>query len=157
VKGPKGSLQQTLPHGVIVDIKDGSVEVSVSTSEHNNLWGLVRTLINNMVVGVTTGYEKKLHVIGVGYAAKAQGKNLVLSLGYSHPVNHALPEGITASIEKDPKGSDIVTLQGIDKQLLGEHAARIRSYRKPEPYKGKGVRYVGEYIKMKAGKTAAGK
>lgn len=110
-----------------------------------------------MVVGVTTGYEKKLHVIGVGYAAKAQGKNLVLSLGYSHPVNHALPEGITASIEKDPKGSDIVTLQGIDKQLLGEHAARIRSYRKPEPYKGKGVRYVGEYIKMKAGKTAAGK
>ena len=110
-----------------------------------------------MVVGVTTGYEKKLHVIGVGYAAKVQGKNLVLSLGYSHPVNHELPEGITATVERDPKGSDIVTLQGIDKQLLGQHAARIRTYRSPEPYKGKGVRYVGEYIKMKAGKTAAGK
>jgi len=142
---------------VIVTLKEGEVEVSIASDEHANLRGLVRTLINNMVVGVTTGYEKKLHVIGVGYAAKVQGKNLVLSLGYSHPVNHELPEGITATVERDPKGSDIVTLQGIDKQLLGQHAARIRTYRSPEPYKGKGVRYVGEYIKMKAGKTAAGK
>ncbi len=142
---------------MIVTLKEGEVEVSIASDEHANLRGLVRTLINNMVVGVTTGYEKKLHVIGVGYAAKVQGKNLVLSLGYSHPVNHELPEGITATVERDPKGSDIVTLQGIDKQLLGQHAARIRTYRSPEPYKGKGVRYVGEYIKMKAGKTAAGK
>ncbi len=157
VKGPKGSLQQTVPAGVIVDIKDGSVEVSVSAPEHNNLWGLMRTLVSNMVEGVTNGYQKQLYVMGVGYAAKAQGKNLVLNLGYSHPINHALPEGITASVERDQKGNDILTLQGIDKQLLGEQAAMIRQYRAPEPYKGKGVRYLGEHIKMKAGKTAAAK
>lgn len=107
-----------------------------------------------MVVGVSKGYEKKLHVIGVGYNAKAQGQKLILSLGYSHPVEHTLPTGITATAEKDPKGNDIVTIIGIDKQLVGEQAAKIRGYRLPEPYKGKGVRYFGEHIKLKAGKTA---
>lgn len=118
VKGPKGSLEQSIPHGVVVTQQDATVEVAISSPEFANLWGLMRTLVANMVEGVTNGYEKKLHVIGVGYAAKIQGKNLVLSLGYSHPVNHALPEGVSATVEKDAKGNDIVTLQSIDKQLL---------------------------------------
>jgi large subunit ribosomal protein L6 len=107
-----------------------------------------------MVEGVTNGYSKRLLVLWVGYAAKVQWTTLVLNLWYSHPINHELPEGIKADIEQDPKGDTIVVISGIDKQLVGEQAAKIRSYRKPEPYKWKWVRYEWEYIQMKAGKTA---
>jgi len=155
IKGPKGELSQAIVGGVTVKEEEGTVVVSIDDDSKKAFWGLMRALINNMVVGVTQGYEKKLQVIGVGYSAKVQGSNLLLNLGYSHPVNHALPASVTAVVDKDPKGNDMVVLQSIDKQLVGEQAAKIRAYRKPEPYKGKGVRYLGEHIKMKAGKTAA--
>ena len=153
VKGPKGELTQSIPEGVIVKIAD-EVEVSITGDEHKNLWGLIRTLIFNMIEGVTNGFEKKLQVLGVGYSAKAQGQKLTLNLGLSHPVYHEAPAGISVTVDKDPQGNDMVILQGIDKQLIGEQAAKIKAYRKPEPYKGKGIRYFGEYIKIKPGKTA---
>lgn len=153
VKGPKGELTQTIPEGVVVDITE-EVVVSITSDDHKNLWGLIRTLIFNMVEGVTTWFEKKLQVIGVGYSAKAQGQKLTLQLGLSHPVIHEVPATVTVTVDKDPKGNDMVVLQSIDKQLVGEQAAKIKAYRKPEPYKGKGIRYFGEYIKIKAGKTA---
>jgi len=154
VKGPKGELSYTYLEGVQAVVSGAEVVVSIDTDEYRNLRGLTRTLIDNMVVGVTSGYEKRLQVLGVWYAAKVQWTTLVLNLGYSHPINHELAEWIKADIEQDPKGDTIVVISGIDKQLVGEQAAKIRSYRKPEPYKGKGVRYLGEYIQMKAGKTA---
>jgi len=154
VKGPKWDLSYTYLEGVHAEIKDNEVVVTVDADEFNNLRGLTRTLISNMVEGVTEGFSKRLLVLWVGYAAKVQGKTLVLNLWYSHPINHELPEGISADIEQDPKGDTIVVISGIDKQLVGQHAAKIRSYRKPEPYKGKWVRYEGEYIQIKAGKTA---
>jgi large subunit ribosomal protein L6 len=128
--------------------------VSVIADQYNNLWGLVRTLIDNMVVWVTTWFEKKLHIIGVGFSAKATGQNLTMNLWFSHPVESTAPAWITFTAEKDPKGNDIVTVQGIDKQLVGQVAASLRSLRKPEPYKGKWVRYFGEKVRQKAGKTA---
>ncbi|MCD4666118.1 MAG: 50S ribosomal protein L6 [Bacteroidales bacterium] len=118
---------------------------------HRSLHGLYRTLINNMVVGVTDGYQKKLEIVGVGYRAELKGKNLFLSLGYSHPILFKVPDGIDIST---PKLTNIV-VNGIDKQLVGQVAAKIRSFRPPEPYKGKGIKYEGEYIRRKAGKTAA--
>lgn len=156
-KGPKGTLTYTLPAGVRVEKEDTQLVVSIISDEYKNMRGLVRTLLSNMVVGVTQGFEKKLHVLGVGYNAKVQGQKLTLNLGYSHPIEYDLPAIIHASIEKDPKGADIVTLQSCDKQLVGEIAAKIRVLRLPEPYKGKGVRYLGEYVKQKAGKTAGKK
>ena len=129
--------------------------MSIDDPKNVAFWGLTRSLVANMVEGVAKGFEKKLQVLGVGYNAKVQGRTLILNLGYSHPINHELPQGIDAVVEKDPKGNDMVVITGIDKQLVGEQAAKIRSYRKPEPYKGKGVRYFGEHIKMKAGKTAS--
>lgn len=153
VKWPKGELTQVIPEGVVLTIGD-EVLVTITSDEYKNLWGLMRTLIYNMTVWVTKGYEKKLQVLGVGYSAKAQGQKLTLNLGLSHPVYHEVPVGISVAVDKDPKGNDMVVLQGIDKQLVGEQAAKIKSYRKPEPYKGKGIRYFGEYIKIKPGKTA---
>ena len=147
-------MTHTVIEGVTVEQNENELVVSISSDDHKNFWGLTRSLLANMVEGVTNGFEKKLLVIGVGYSAKAQGKKLVLNLGYSHPIDHELPEGVTATVEKDPKGNDMVVVQGIDKQKVGEVAAKIRSYRKPEPYKGKGVRYSDEYVRMKAGKTA---
>ena len=157
VKGPKWSLERTIPEWVWLSEEDWVLTFSLEVPSAKALRWLTRSLVYNMIEGVHTGYEKKLQVIGVWYNAKVQWKTLLLNLGYSHPIHHELPELITATVEKDPKWNDMVVLQSIDKQLLGEQAAKIRAYRKPEPYKGKWVRYLWEYIKMKAGKTAAKK
>lgn len=154
VKWPKGELTQSITPWVDVAIEGNEILVSIKDSQNKAFWGLMRALINNMVIGVTEGYEKKLQVIWVWYNAKAQWQKLVLNLWYSHPIEHMLPASIEGTVEKDPKGNDMVVLKSIDKQLVGEHAAKIRSYRKPEPYKWKWVRYFGEQIKMKAWKTA---
>ena len=151
VKGPKGTLEKALP--TEMEIKQEGEEIVVTRpndlKKMKSLHGLTRTLINNMVVGVTTGYEKKLEVNGVGYRAQKQGKKLILSLGYSHPVEMEDPEGITVEV---PNQTELV-VKGIDKQLVGNYAAKIRDWRKPEPYKGKGIKYAGEYIRRKEGKT----
>lgn len=157
ITGPKGTLSRTLPEWVSFKEEENQIIFSLDEWGVKAMRGLSRSLVANMIYWVHTWYEKKLQVIGVWYNAKVQWKKLVLNLGYSHPIEHDLPEQITASVDKDPKWNDMVILQSIDKQLLWEQAAKIRSYRKPEPYKGKWVRYLWEYIKMKAGKTAAKK
>lgn len=152
VKGPKGTLSQKLHDHVTVTSENGTLFIRVLNAEDKSdraLWGLFQRLISNMVTGVTKGFEKKLELNGVGYKVAAVGTSLNLSLGFSHPVTFQLPEGISATIEKN-----VITLSGIDKQLLGETAARIRALRKPEPYKGKGIKYVDEVIRRKAGKAA---
>lgn len=154
VKGSKGELQQVIRPEVDIAINNGVVECTIQNDDHKHFWGLTRTLVANMVTGVTDGYQKKLIVIGVGYDAQAQGQILKLALGYSHPVNYELPATITATTEKNPKGHSIVTLQSADKQLLGQVAAEIRSKRPPEPYKGKGIRYDYEIVRLKPGKSA---
>lgn len=154
VKGPKGTLTQKIHPLVKVEIKDKEIFVLVENPtdcNENALWGLFRSLINNMVVGVTNGFEKKLEINGVGYKARVEGtKKLILNVGYSHPVDFELPAGITCQVENNQ-----ITLTGIDKQLVGETAANIRKIRKPEPYKGKGIKYADEVLRHKAGKTAA--
>ena len=151
VKGPKGTLERVLPEAM--DIKVDGEEVVVSRpndlKKNKALHGLTRTLIYNMVVGVTEGYEKKLEVNGVGYRAQKQGKKLVLSLGYSHPVEKEDPEGIETVLD----GQNIIIVKGIDKEKVGQYAAEIRSKREPEPYKGKGIKYDTEVIRRKVGKT----
>lgn len=151
VKGPKGTLERVLP--AEMDIKQEGSEIVVSRpndlKKMKSLHGLTRTLIHNMIIGVTEGYEKKLEVNGVGYRAQKQGKKLVLSLGYSHPVEMEDPEGITVEA---PNQTELI-VKGIDKQLVGNYAAKIRAWRKPEPYKGKGIKYVDEVIRRKEGKT----
>ncbi|MEE0716945.1 MAG: 50S ribosomal protein L6 [Eubacterium sp.] len=151
VKGPKGTLERVLPE--VMDIKVDGEEVVVSRpndlKKNKALHGLTRTLIYNMVVGVTEGYEKKLEVNGVGYRAQKQGKKLVLSLGYSHPVEMEDPEGIETVLD----GQNIIIVKGIDKEKVGQYAAEIRSKREPEPYKGKGIKYDTEVIRRKVGKT----
>ena len=153
VKGPKGELQETISSLLTVENKDGVITVSRDgdEAEKRSQHGLARTLINNMVVGVTDGFEKKLVLIGVGYKAEKKGKKLVLSLGYSHPVELEDPEGITT---ETPDANTIV-VKGINKAQVGNYAANIRAWRKPEPYKGKGIRYEGEYVRRKEGKTGA--
>jgi len=156
VKGPKGELQQQLPNEIILDREDGQVVVKRPSEirRHKALHGLTRTLLNNMVVGVTEGFKKDLEIAGVGYRAAKDGSALVLQVGYSHPVRLDPPDGITYLVE----GNNKVSVQGIDKQLVGEEAARVRNVRKPEPYKGKGIRYANERIRRKAGKAGkAGK
>lgn len=151
VKGPKGELQQQLHPHVGVSNENGVVRVSVAKPEEKQdraLWGLTRVLLQNMMSGVTGGFSKALEVQGVGYRVQVQGRKVVLSLGFSHPVEFMLPDGIEAKAE-----ANVLTVSGIDKQLVGETAARIRSFRKPEPYKGKGIRYVGEVVRRKAGKV----
>ncbi|GHW02635.1 50S ribosomal protein L6 [candidate division SR1 bacterium] len=154
VKGPKGNLERTMPAGVIAKQDEKMIEVSVESDELKNLRGLSRTLINNMIIGVADGYEKKLLIIGVGYGAQVSGKNVVFSLGYAHKVNFAIPEGLEVKIEQDVKGNTIITINGISKELVGEAAAKMRQLKKPEPYKGKGIRYFDEFVKIKAGKSA---
>lgn len=155
VKGPKGDLEYTLLKGVKVDVKEWEVHISTTGDDDlNKFWGLTRSLVANMVEGVSQGYEKKLHIIGVGYWAQLAGKKLTLSLGLSHKVDFELPAEIDGKVDQDPKGNSVVTLSGIDKQLVGEVAAKIKLLRKPEPYKGKGIRYFGEEIKLKPGKAA---
>jgi large subunit ribosomal protein L6 len=152
VKGPKGELQQTVAAEMKVDVADGTLTVERPTDrgEHRALHGLTRSLIANMVQGVTEGYEKRLEIQGVGYRAQLKGKALEMSLGYSHPVTLEAPEGIEFEV---PQPTEVV-VRGIDKQLVGETAARIRKTRPPEPYKGKGVRYAGEHVARKVGKRA---
>ena len=151
VKGPKGTLERVLPEAM--DIKVDGEEVVVSRpndlKKNKALHGLTRTLIYNMVIGVTEGYEKKLEVNGVVYRAQKQGKKLVLSLGYSHPVEMEDPEGIETVLD----GQNIIIVKGIDKEKVGQYAAEIRSKREPEPYKGKGIKYDTEVIRRKVGKT----
>ena len=152
VKGPKGSLNHTLPPTIsLVRAEDGAREVRRPDYERDNraLHGLSRTLVANMVTGVTEGYEKKLEIVGVGYRVQAKGQNLEFTLGYSHSITVAPPEGITFTVESATK----FAVQGIDKQLVGETAAKIRKLRKPEPYKGKGIRYADENVRRKVGKA----
>ena len=150
-KGPKGTLERVLPSEM--DIKMEGSEIVVSRpndlKKMKSLHGLTRTLINNMVIGVTEGYEKKLEVNGVGYRAQKQGKKLVLSLGYSHPVEMEDPEGLETVLD----GQNIIVVKGIDKEKVGQYAAEIRAKRAPEPYKGKGIKYADEVIRRKVGKT----
>jgi len=153
VKGPKGQLQEQISDLVKLEMSDGKIDVSVegTSKEYRSQHGLARTLINNMVVGVTEGYEKKLTMVGVGYKAEKQGKKLVMQLGYSHPVIMEDPEGITTEC---PSATEI-TVKGIDKAYVGNYAANIRKWRQPEPYKGKGIKYVDEVIRRKEGKAGA--
>jgi len=152
VKGPKGELKQRISRDMKVEQNDGVITVTRPTDrgEHRALHGLTRSLIANMVEGVTNGYEKRLEIQGVGYRARLQGRNLELSLGFSHPVSVEAPEGITFEV---PQQTEII-VRGIDKQLVGETAARIRRIRPPEPYKGKGIRYSDEIVRRKVGKRA---
>lgn len=157
VKGPKGTLTQTIDPDIKVNIVDGKIEVVRPTDQkrHKALHGLYRSLINNMVKGVSEGYKIDLELVGVGFKASATGNILELSLGYSHNIFMALPSEIAAKAVTEKGKNPIVTLEGIDKQLIGQVAAKIRSLRKVEPYKGKGVRFVDEVVRRKAGKTAA--
>ncbi len=153
IKGPKGTLSYTFLDGVQVTIENNELSVFVADEEKKNLWGLTRTLISNMVVGVTQGYQKKLMVMWVWYWAQLEWKKIILSLWFSHKVNFEVPQTIEVAIEQDPKWNTIITLNGIDKQYLWEVAARIKALKKPEPYKGKWIRYFDEYIKLKPGKA----
>ncbi len=157
VKGPKGELFQEITGAVSVEIAEGTITVSRS-SEHKDArskHGLYRSLINNMIVGVSTGWTKNLEMIGVGYRAKAAGQQLEMTLGYSHPIIFELPEEVKVSAKAEKGENPTIMLESYDKQLIGQVAAKIRSLRAPEPYKGKGVRYVGEFVRKKAGKSAA--
>ena len=151
VKGPKGTLERVLPAEMGIKVEGAVVEVTRPNDlkKMKSLHGLTRTLINNMVVGVTQGYEKKLEINGVGYRASKSGKELTLNLGYSHPVVMTDPEGIESVME----GQNIIIVKGIDKEKVGQYAAEIRSKREPEPYKGKGIKYADEVIRRKVGKT----
>lgn len=154
VKGPKWQLSQTFANGVHINVEWTQAITSVETEEQRNLWGLSRTLLANMIEWVTHGYEKKLLIMGVWYTAKIEGQKFVLTLGFSHKVNFPIPAGIDAKVEQDPKGNYIITLAGIDKQFLGQYTAKFKALKKPEPYKGKWIRYYGEFIKLKPGKAA---
>jgi large subunit ribosomal protein L6 len=151
VKGPKGTLSHTVDRPIAVAVDDGVLQVSRPDDERENrsLHGLSRSLINNLVLGVTQGFERKLEIHGVGYRVQLQGNTLVFALGYSHPVRIEAPEGVTFTVESPTRFS----VQGIDKQVVGQVAANIRRLRRPDPYKGKGVRYAGEQIRRKVGKT----
>jgi large subunit ribosomal protein L6 len=153
IEGPKGTLSHTVPSVLTVGLENGRLVVGRSADHRTAraLHGLTRTLLANMVHGVKDGFEKKLEIVGIGYRAQLQGRNLQFSLGYSHPVIFPLPEGIQAEVEKQT----LLTLKGADKGLLGQTAAEIRALRKPDPYKGKGIKYADEVIRRKAGKAGA--
>ena len=154
VDGPKGSLSRILPSLVCCTLNEEAKTLSMEKTQNTNLsqalFGLSRTLVNNMVTGVSVGFEKKLEITGVGYRAQIQGKDLLLNMGYSHPVTMVTPEGLSVKVESPTS----VTISGMEKELVGEFAAKIRSVRPPEPYKGKGIAYAGEVIRRKAGKTS---
>ncbi len=153
VKGPKGTLQEQVSRLINVEVKDNEVVLTRTSDarEHRSQHGLARTLVNNMVVGVTNGYEKKLQLVGVGYRAEKKGSSLVMNLGYSHPVEMPDPEGITTEVPD----ATTVLVKGIDKAAVGNYAANIRAWRMPEPYKGKGIKYADEVIRRKEGKAGA--
>ncbi|MAY82041.1 MAG: 50S ribosomal protein L6 [Deltaproteobacteria bacterium] len=152
VKGPKGQLTQSIVDGISFDIGDGTVKVNRADDrrQYRANHGLMRALLNNMVTGVSAGFERKLEIIGVGYKAAVQGNKAVFNLGYSHPVDFPFPDGVSISVDKNT----LVTVSGISKEKVGQAAAEIRGFRPPDSYKGKGVRYQGEYVRLKAGKTA---
>lgn len=156
VKGPKGELQQVMEPGVTVKNEEGTLRFDRESNSPDirAIHGLYRSLVQNMVTGVTEGYKKVLEVIGVGYRADAQGQLLTLSVGYAHPIVIEIPKEVKVSAETAKGKAPVVTLESSDKQLLGQVAAKIRSFRKPEPYKGKGIRLQGEYVRRKAGKAA---
>lgn len=153
VKGPKGQLENTFAEVITIEQKENKIVITPNqeTEDSQALWGLTRALIANMVTGVTVGFSKKMEINGVGYRAAVQGKKLVLNLGFSHPVEVIAPEGIDFVVDKNN-----IIVSGIDKQLVGKVAAEIREFRKPEPYKGKGIRYENEVVRRKAGKKAIG-
>jgi large subunit ribosomal protein L6 len=151
IKGPKGELQQTFDPNLQINMQDGQIVVAPPDAPgYDALHGLTRALLNNMMVGVTEGYKRSLEIEGVGYRAELQGKNLVLTVGLSHQINIEPPQGIAFVVDKSQR---LFTIEGLDKQLVGELAAKIRLMRPPEPYKGKGIRYQGERIRRKAGKA----
>lgn len=156
VKGPKGELKQAIDRDINVEVKDGEVNFTRPTDQirHRAMHGLYRALVANLVKGVTEGFSKKLELVGVGYKASNQGNLLDLSLGYSHNIIFEVPSELKVATQQEKGQNPIITIEGIDKQLLGQVAAKLRSLRKPEPYKGKGVKYVGEIIRRKAGKAA---
>tara|TARA_R110002096_G_scaffold4501_6_gene21079 strand:- start:14220 stop:14759 length:540 start_codon:yes stop_codon:yes gene_type:complete len=151
VKGPKGELTYDLPAGLEVEQKDGQLVFSRINERRENkaLHGTARSIVSNMVQGVTEGFVKELEIIGVGYRAAVKGNSLDLQLGFSHPVSHPIPDGLTVTVQENTK----LKVEGIDKQVVGQFSAEVRSYRPPEPYKGKGVRYTDEYVRRKAGKS----
>ncbi len=153
LQGPKGKMEQPLPPGIKMEQKDGHLNALRENDQQSALHGLARALVSNAMEGVTKGWSKELEIVGIGYRAEMKGKTVVVfSLGFSHPIEYPLPEGITAAI--DPKQTRI-TLAGIDRQLVGQVAAEMRGLRPPDPYKNKGVRYAGERLKKKVGKTGA--
>jgi large subunit ribosomal protein L6 len=153
VEGKGKKLEHVIPDGYKADLKDNKLEITrpSDSSEHRALHGTTRSLIQNMIIGLTTGFEKKLQIQGVGYKAQVKGKNLVLDIGFSHSVNYTPPEGVTIETTSPTE----IVVKGIDKQQVGEVAAEIRDFYPPEPYKGKGIRYEGEYVRQKQGKSIA--
>jgi large subunit ribosomal protein L6 len=153
VKGPKGQLRQALPPGITVEVSNGEVRAALAREdgELRKFHGLARTLVANAVQGVSAGFKRELDIVGVGYRAEVKGRQVVFALGYSHPIVYEIPQGIDIAVEKQTH----VTVTGVDKQLVGQVAANIRAMRKPDPYKQKGVRYTGEVLKKKQGKTGA--
>lgn len=159
VKGPKGELKQAINPNLKLEIENGVLTVSRpdDSKESRAQHGLYRALINNMVVGVSTGYKKEMEIVGVGYKATASGQVLELALGYSHAIYLKMPPEVKVDAKSERNKNPLITLESADKQLLGQICAKIRSFRKPEPYKGKGIKFVGEVIRRKSGKTAAAK
>ena len=159
VKGPKGELKQAVNPNIKVEVEDGHIVVSRPNDERDSRaqHGLYRALINNMVTGVSAGFKKELEIVGVGYKAESKGQVLELALGYSHAIYMVMPPEVKIEAKTERNKNPLITLESCDKQLLGQICAKIRSFRKPEPYKGKGVKFVGEIIRRKSGKTAAAK
>jgi large subunit ribosomal protein L6 len=159
VKGPKGELSQAIDPDIKVEIRDGEVVVTRPTEQkrHKSLHGLYRSLINNMVHGVSDGYKIEMEVVGVGYKAEAKGQVLEMSLGYSHDIHFLIPDEVKVEARTERRSNPVITLTSSDKQLIGQVAAKIRSFREPEPYKGKGIKFVGEELRKKAGKSATAK
>lgn len=159
VKGPKGEMVQTLTGGIAVNVEDGQLTVTRpdDTKASRSLHGLYRALINNMVIGVSAGYKKELELVGVGYRAENNGQVLKLSLGFSHDIYVKLPKEVKLETKSERNKNPLITLESCDKELLGLICAKIRTFRKPEPYKGKGIKFVGEYIRRKSGKSAGAK
>ena len=156
VKGPKGELKQAIDRDITVEVKDGQITFARPTDQirHRALHGLYRSLVSNLVKGVTDGYQRKLELIGVGFKAANQGNVIDLSLGFSHNIIFEVPKELKVATAQEKGQNPTITLDGIDKQLIGQVAAKLRGLRKPEPYKGKGIRYVGEVVRKKAGKAA---
>lgn len=156
VKGPKGELKQAIDRDIKVEVKDGQIHFLRPTDQirHRSLHGLYRAIVANLIKGVTDGYQRRLELIGVGFKASNQGNLLDLSLGYSHNIIFEVPKEIKVATAQEKGQNPTITLEGIDKQLIGQVAAKLRGLRKPEPYKGKGIRYVGEVVRKKAGKAA---